>query len=95
MPAVAQADGRQISEKDLMRYREQMYNGVDLHGSQENVPVEEGQTQSVPAERRTVRPEEVFVPLGRGQDEVGSGRHRKFSFEDHGDGTNSFAAGPS
>lgn len=79
MPEVSQADGRQITEKDLMKRREQLYNGVDLHASQE--------TQTAPgaeeaAPRRTVQPGEVVI-----QDQVREGHqpnvnpHDRFSFE--------------
>ena len=62
MPVISQADGRQITEKDMMRKREQVYNGVDPHASQETQaaagaegPLGEHQP------RRLVQPGEVVL----------------------------------
>lgn len=89
MPDLAQADGRQITEKDMMKRREEMYNGVDRNSSNDIVtqPVEERQQER---ERRMVQADEVVNAPSR----VDS--HPRFSFEGDGStGTNSFTATPS
>ncbi|KAL1310643.1 hypothetical protein AAFC00_000911 [Neodothiora populina] len=57
MPSISQADGRQITEKDMMRRREQAINGVDPHDSLESQVT----TNTDPQARRTVQPEEVVL----------------------------------
>ncbi|GAB7349941.1 hypothetical protein MBLNU459_g0638t1 [Dothideomycetes sp. NU459] len=93
MPDLAQADGRQISEKDMMKRREEIYNGVDLNPSHDMVkqPVEERQQER---ERRMVQPEEVAIQASIEEEHAPRHtNHERFSFEgDEGTGTNSFTA---
>ncbi|KAI4724489.1 acid protease [Aureobasidium sp. EXF-10728] len=74
MPELAQADGRTITEKEMMRRREEVYNGVDR--SNPATPTIAG-----PVDRRSVQPEEVVL-LDEGRDGEGSSRpNSRFSFE--------------
>lgn len=80
MPEVSQVDGRQITEKDMMRRREQAINGVDPHSSEETQAVSGAEQQN----RRTVQPEEVVVRgvvQGRRRPSTDHS-HNRFSFED-------------
>lgn len=80
MPVISQADGRQITEKDVMRRREEEYNGVDTHATPE--------ARSVPAAgqqepRQIIQPGEIVPYRGISEDQqpvVES--HNRFSFED-------------
>jgi hypothetical protein len=75
MPEVAQADGRTITEKEMMRRREEVYNGVDR--SNPATPTIAG-----PADRRGVQPEEVVLLNERRDDGEPSSRpNSRFSFE--------------
>ncbi|KAG9944776.1 acid protease, partial [Aureobasidium melanogenum] len=70
MPELAQADGRTITEKEMMRRREEVYNGVNPSSPATPVTAE-------PLERRAVQPEEVEL-----RNEIrDNGSERRFSFE--------------
>lgn len=72
MPELAQADGRTITEKEMMRRREEVYNGVDP--SNPSTPV-----AGEPSDRRAVQPEEVVL-----RNEIRDDRsetNSRFSFE--------------
>lgn len=74
MPGISQADGRQITEKDMMQRREQMYNGTPPLASQETLETSQAQRQEP---RRLVQPGEVLI-----RDEVREDHnHDRFSFE--------------
>ncbi|KAF1354757.1 aspartic peptidase domain-containing protein [Delphinella strobiligena] len=74
MPDISQADGRQITEKDMMQRREQMYNGTPPLASQETLETPQAQRQEP---RRMVQPGEVLI-----RDEVREYHsHDRFSFE--------------
>lgn len=72
MPQTAQADGKEMSEKDMMKRREEQYNGVNR-----NHPANRDEEQ-VPRERKLVNAENV-VPLG--QVDSGDRSNKRFSFE--------------
>ncbi|KAK6001440.1 hypothetical protein QM012_002771 [Aureobasidium pullulans] len=72
MPELAQADGRTITEKEMMRRREEVYNGVDPSSPSTPVTAE-------PSERRAVQPEEVVL-RNELRDDV-SEPNSRFSFE--------------
>jgi hypothetical protein len=75
MPELAQADGRTITEKEMMRRREEVYNGVDR--SNPVTPITAG-----PADRRGVQAEDVVLLNERRDDgEPSSGPNSRFSFE--------------
>lgn len=67
MPTLREADGKQITEKDMMRRREEQYNGVDPSTPTADTPT----TEAPPTTRRMLEPSQV--------QEVG-GRERQFSF---------------
>ncbi|KAI5265647.1 acid protease [Aureobasidium subglaciale] len=74
MPDIAQADGRTITEKEMMRRREEVYNGVDRSN-----PVS---PTTGPTERRGVQPEEVVLRSEiRDDGEANSRPNSRFSFE--------------
>ncbi|KAG9847458.1 acid protease, partial [Aureobasidium melanogenum] len=70
MPELAQADGRTITEKEMMRRRAELYNGVAPSNPATPVTAE-------PPERRAVQPEEVVL----GNEIRDGGSERRFSFE--------------
>jgi hypothetical protein len=74
MPELAQADGRTITEKEMMRRREELYNGVDR--SNPATPTTAG-----PSDRRGVQPEEVVLLNERRDGEPSSRPNSRFSFE--------------
>lgn len=77
MPELAQADGKSITEKDMMRRREQIYNGVDL--SNPTTPTADSHT---PSERRSIQPEDVVIRDEIRRDQApDTDSHSRFSFE--------------
>lgn len=87
LPTTNLADGRQVTEKDMMKRREEMYNGVcprpnpavDAHSTEEVVP---GQEDDGPP-KQIIQAGEVVL-----KDELGIGceanvdpQHARFSFE--------------
>lgn len=77
MPELAQADGRTITEKEMMMRREEIYNGVDR--SNPATPTLESQS---PMERRSVQPEDVVIQNEiRGDAAPDHRPHSRFSFE--------------
>lgn len=76
MPDLAQADGRSITEKEMMRRREEVYNGVD----RSNPATPTGDSLQSPVERRSVQPNEVVL-----RSEIREGEssrpNSRFSFE--------------
>lgn len=88
MPNLPQADGRQITEKDMMKRREELYNGVDRNASNDVVDQTPEDRQQA-RERRIVQPGEVVAQA------PDSDSRARFSFEgDEGTGTNSFTRSP-
>jgi hypothetical protein len=78
MPDRAQADGRSITEKEMMMRREEIYNGVD----RSNPVTPTTESMQSPTERRSVQAGEVVLRNEIRHDENGSSRpNTRFSFE--------------